>query len=179
MINGLYGDHIQPSLSTFTASMLAAMSTNDWKKVLEIDHLMHERGIKPSGTTLQGVLLANFREKEIDQAKKVIEDAIESKTPTDKATFLLCIKYLLPSLYANNGDITSIRNELRTMMTSNRDNSFADKAMELNKRLRDCTMEDQRKPSKTRNSVMIQKERERQWRLALRDAVDLSNLSED
>ena len=136
--------------------------------------MMHDRGIPPSGHTLQGVLLANFREEEKNRALKIIEEAIESKTPMDKSTFLLCVKYMVPSLY-NNGDITSMRNVLR-QLASDPSEDLSYTAMELNKRLRDCIMEDQRRPSKTKNSVIIQREREHQWRLAVGEVVGLSKL---
>ncbi len=175
MINGACGDHIEPGISTFTASILAALSNNDWEKILEINDLMIAKGIKPSGTTLQAVLLANFRKAENDRAVKVIEEAIESKTPMDKATFLLFVKYMLPDLYVN-GDIVSMRKELR-LLASSPSSDFADEAMELNKRLRDCLMEDQRQPSKAKNSAMIQKKRDQLWRLAVREAIDLSKFT--
>lgn len=174
LINGLYGDHIQPTLTTFTSSMLGAMRNNDWKNVIEIDTLMREKDIKPSGITLQGVLLANFRENNIDRAMEVIEEAVQSKIPMDKSTFLLCVKYMLPNLY-KSGDVALIRDEMRKL-ASNSSSDIADKAMELNKRLRDCLMEDQRQPSKARNVIVIERERERQWRLALSEAMDLSKM---
>ena len=36
MMDGLYGDHIEAGISTFTASMLAAMSSNNWVRIEDI-----------------------------------------------------------------------------------------------------------------------------------------------
>ncbi len=174
MMNGLYGSDVKPTLTTFTACLVAALSNNDWKKVLEIDMLMRERNVKPSGTIVQGLLLANFREKKVDRAIEVMEEAIESGTSMDKATFMLCLKYMLPNVYCN-GSVNLIRDEMR-QLAANSSEAVAERAMELNKRLRDCMMEEQRQPSKAKNMFIMEKGREHQWRLALVEAINLSKL---
>jgi hypothetical protein len=179
MQNGTLGDDIKPGLSSYTASMLAAMHNNDWKQVLHINDLMVESAIQPSSTTFQCVLLANMRQGDIEGSIEAMEESINSNFPIDKDTFRLCTKNLLPN-HCGDGDFDVMRKEMRELATSTGTSTStispkaSEKAMDLNKTLRECLREDERRPSNVKSEIVIQRERERLWRLALHQAIQLS-----
>ena len=173
MRNGSYGDDIRPGLTSFTASILAAMYNSEWKQVLRINELMTESGIEPSCTTFQGVLLANMREGNTEELIGVMESAIDSNMSMDQSTFQLCSKSLLPN-HCGHGDVNVMRKEMRRLAKDN--SAVAITAMDLNKTLRDCLHEDQRRPSNAKSEILIQRERARLWRGALEQAIQLSKI---
>ncbi len=73
-----------------------------------------------------------------------------------------------------------MRKEMRELATSTSTSmstispKASEKAMDLNKTLRECLREDERRPSNVKSEIVIQRERERLWRLALQQAIQLS-----
>ena len=173
MRNGSFGDGVRPGLSSFTASILSAMSNHDWNEVLRINDLMIQSGITPTSTTFQGVLLAHIKLGNIKESVEAMEVAVKTKVPIDKVTFQFCAKSLLPD-HHGNGDINLMRNNMKNL--SSESPSVATEAMNLNKRLRDCLQGEQQRPSKRKNLVVIKKEVADLWRCALDNAIQLSKL---
>lgn len=174
MISGSYGDDIKPGLPSFTAGMLVAMQNQDWNQVLALQELMAQHGVLPSSITLQCVVLANVKNGNIEGSIKAIEKAIDSKTTEiDGDTFMLCAKILLPQNHG--GDLNALRNEMRLLANSSPDD-VSEAAMELNKLLRECQRQDQRRPTNIKSQVMVRLEREKLWREALQQTVLLSRM---
>lgn len=173
MRTGSFGDDVRPALPSFTAGMLAAMCKQDWNKVLSINEMMMESGTIQSNTTLQCVLLANMQNGNTEALLQAMENAINSEMVIDVDTFLFCAKILLPN---NNGDggVDSIRNEMRKLANNSPD--VAETAMSLNKTLRECYRQDQRRPSNMSSKVAIQQERDQLWRDALTQTIQLSKI---
>jgi len=175
MIAGANNDGIRPGISCFTACMLSAMQSGAFDDVIRLHEKMKEVGVQPDATTFQGLLLANARLGNKEGMLKAMESAIDSQTPLDVSSFLLCAKYLIPGILQGAGtDIEAIRKFLRKQVEENP--QVANEAMELNKSLKDCMREDHRKPSKMKNEVTIQQLRNNLWRAALQDAICLSKV---
>ncbi len=172
MQDGSLGDSVKPGLSSFTACMLAAMQNNDWKQVLSINDSMIESDIQPSSVTFQSVLMANIQLGNVEGSVDAMEAAVDSNIPIDKNIFRFCTKNLLPN-HCGDGNMDLMRKEMRKLATDPT-SSVVEEAMDLNKTIRECLREEERQPSKMKNEIMIQKERERLWRLALKQAIQLS-----
>jgi len=177
MLESSNDDGIQPGISSFTACMLGAMQSEAFEDVIRLNDKMKKVGVQPNTTTFQGILLANARLGKKSDVVKEIESVLSSQTPMDARSFLLCAKYLIPSILKDGGgDIELIRIFLRKQVEENP--HIKHEAMELNKSLKDCLREDQRKPSKMKNKVLIKRERNKLWRVALNDAIGLSRVLE-
>jgi len=178
MLNGSNEDDVKPGISSFTACMMSAMQSEAFEDVLVLNKQMEDFGIRPNATTFQGVLIANARLGNTDELVKTIENAINTKTPVDANSFLLASKHLMPSIFEESGrDIELMRLSLRKQVEMNPE--VADEAMTLNRTLTDCLREDQRKPSRMKSEVAIQRLRNNLWREALKDVIGLSKVLKD
>ena len=175
MLNGSNEDGIRPGISCFTSCMLSAMQSEAYAEVLELGEKMKEVGVQSNATTLQGILLANGRLGNKTGISSAISNALELDTPIDINSFLLSAKYLIPSVVGNRGtDIEAMRSYLRKKVED--DPHIANEAMELNRSLKDCLREESRKPSKMKNEFMIQQLKNKYWRIAMKDALQLSEI---
>ncbi len=175
MLENANGDIVKPGISSFTACMLAAMQSGAFEDVIRLNDKMKSAGVRPNSTTLQGILIANARLGRMGDIKQEIESVINTRTPIDAGSFLLCAKYIIPDAIVEGiSDIESIRTFLRKQVEENP--RIRHEAMQLNKSLKDCIREDQRKPSKMKNEILIAREREKRWRIALQDALSLSKV---
>lgn len=177
MQDGSLGDHIKPGLSSFTACIFAAMRNNDWEQVLRINNLMVESDVQPSSTTFQSILMANIRLGDIEGSVEAMEAAIASNLPIDKNMFQLCSKNLLPK-HCGDGNLDSMRKEMRKLATDDT-SEVVEEAMDLNKTLRECLRQEGRQASNVKSEIMIQKEKERLWRHALQQTIQLSRKLSD
>ena len=159
--------------------MISAMQSGAFEDVLVLNKKMEDYGIRPNATTFQGVLIANARLGKTDELVKTIENAINTKTPVDAKSFLMASKHLMPSIIEESGrDIESMRLSVRKQVEMNPE--VVDEAMTLNRTLIDCLRgEDQRKPSKMKSEVAIQRLRNDLWREALKDVISLSKVLKD
>ena len=175
MLNGSNEDGIRPEIACFTSCMLSAMQTEAYNDVLELGEKMKEVGVRPNVTTFQGILLANGRLGDKMGISSAIDNALALDTPIDINSFLLSAKYLIPSVVGNRGtDIEAMRSYLRKKIED--EPRIANEAMELNRSLKDCLREESRKPSKMKNEFMIQQLKNKYWRIAMKDAVLLSEI---
>ena len=171
MRNGLFDDGIQPGISSYAACMFAALKSQDWDKILQINDMMIESEVEANSTTLQSILVATMQKGDRVGSLKAIEKAVESNMVIDGRTFMLCSKYLLPTSHGT-GDIGSMRQQMRSLIDEN--STTADGAMELNRTLRECERYEKKEPNNIRNRILLQQERERLWRNALVQAIHLS-----
>lgn len=171
MRNGLFDDGIQPGISSYAACMFAALKSQDWDKILQINDMMIESEVEANSTTLQSILVATMQKGDRVGSLKAIEKAVESNMVIDGRTFMLCSKYLLPTSHGT-GDIGSMRQQMRSLIDENP--TTADGAMELNRTLRECERYEKKEPNNIRNRILLQQERERLWRNALVQAIHLS-----
>jgi len=155
--------------------MLSAMHSEEFEDVLKLAEKMKEVGVQPNATTFQGILLANARLGDNMGVFSTIGNALESDTPMDLNSFLLSAKHLIPSVVENGGtDIETMRLYLRKKVED--EPRIANEAMELSRSLKNCLREESRKPSKMKNVVMIQTLKNKHWRKAMKDALELSKV---
>jgi hypothetical protein len=172
MLEGSNEDGVLPGTSSFTVCILGAIQSKDFTGAMRLNEKMRKAGVESNATIFKSVLIANARVGGKDDVIEQMESAITSQTQMDAQSFLLCAKYLIPSILKDaHGDIEMIRTYLRQQVERSPD--IRDEAMELNKSLKDCLREDRRKPSKMKNNVMIKMERDKLWRIALKDAIKL------
>ena len=175
MLNGTNEDGVRPGISCFTSCMLSAMHSEEFEDVLKLAEKMKEVGVQPNATTFQGTLLANARLGDKMGVFSTIGKALESDTPMDLNSFLLSAKHLIPSVVENGGtDIETMRLYLRKKVED--EPRIANEAMELSRSLKNCLREESRKPSKMKNVVMIQTLKNKHWRKAMKDALELSKV---
>ena len=173
MLDDNNGDSIKPSTSSFAACMLSAMQSRAFEEVIQLNDKMKEAGVPSNSTTFKSTILASTQLGRASEVMKEIESVLDSQDPMDAKSFLLCANHLVPGIMKDSGqDIESLRASLRRQI---QDNPLIEcEAMELNKSLKDCMREDQRRPSKIKNEVMIQRERSILWKQALTNTIKLS-----
>lgn len=173
MLNGSNDDTVTPGISCFSSGILSAIKSRNYKDAINLEAIMREKGLQHNLSTCQGVLIANARLGGKQEVLSAIDSALQSKSPMDSSTFMLCLRYIIPQIMDKCGhDIEAIRTYLRSQVQSNP--GIAHEAMELSKSLKTCLREDGRKPSKMNNQAMVDNARSKAWRSAVRDAVYLS-----
>jgi len=200
MMTNANGDGIQPKSSSFTACMLSAMEKGAWHEVLRLNNTMIQSGISPNATSLQGVVIACSHmmgegEGTADaDALHAMESAIESETPIDRNSFLTCARFLTKGVFEDDDDsnddvVERARQNLRRMADNRTDvddddhhyrlsssSVVKERIFALSRSLRLASVEDARRPSKMKNSVILQSERDRLWRGALVDTIRLARV---
>jgi len=200
MMTNANGDGIKPKSSSFTACMLSAMVGRSWNEVLRLNTTMIQSGISPNSASLQGVIIACSHL--IDEgggitdadALHAMESAIESKASIDRNSFLTCARFLTKGIFEDDDDsnsdvVESARQNLRCMADDRIDvedddhhqqpswsSEVKERIFALSRSLRLASVEDARRPSKMKNNVQLQSQRDRLWRGALVDTIRLARV---
>lgn len=159
--------------SIFHMCIMSALKSEKYEDVIEINEKMKMLGIESTAASLQGTIIAQKKMGDHTGFENVIQDAIEDNVAFDVNVFILASRHYIPDILANGkGDIEGMRKYLRKISEEKPDISY--KALELSKSLRDCLREQNRKPSKMKSQIVIEKLKKEYWRQAMIDAIKLS-----
>lgn len=159
--------------SIFNMCIMSALKSEKYEDVIEINEKMKKLGIESTAASLQGTIIAQKKMGDHTGFENVIQDAIEDNVAFDMNVFLLASRHYIPDIIVNGkGDIEGMRKYLRKISEEKPDISY--EALELSKSLRDCLREENRKPSKMKSQIVIEKLKKEYWRQAMIDAINLS-----
>lgn len=161
--------------SIFHMCMMSALKSEKYEDVIEINEKMKKLGIKSTAASLRGTIIAQNKRGDRNGFENLIQDAIEDNVTFDVNVFLLASRHYIPDVLANGkGDIESMRKYLRRLSEEKPGISY--EALELSKSLRDCLREENRRPSKMKSQIVIEKLKKEYWRQAMIDAINLSKV---
>ena len=164
LCNG-YGDGIVPGSSSFNSAMLAALKSKRWQQVLDLNKMMVDAGISPNSQSYFAAVLASTRLGDRASALKAAESALDNDLPINHQGLNLLLKALLPDCFGD-GSIGSVRGNLRSLGTHNKDLAVA--ANTLSRSLRMVETEE-RRPKMTKDAELCEK----MWNTCLRDLCAL------
>ena len=164
LCNG-YGDGIVPGSSSFNSAMLAALKSERWQQVLDLNKMMVDAGVSPNSQSYFAAVLASTRLGDSASAVQAAESALDNELPINHQGLNLLLKALLPDCFGD-GSISSVRGNLRSLGKEN--SQLAEAANALSRSLRMVETEE-RRPKKTKDTELCEK----MWNTCLRDLCAL------